>query len=359
VIPKVNLPGDHQVANARALERSAAASVLYEGVDPDAEEAIESVSGHDLAQAVRSLLGDPERLERMAAAAKTFWDPATLDRICSLLDHLTGNGPAPQLTAPERPPRDRILGLSSNALDHLLRRVVAGSERPLEADEQRLARHKIDGFLASQDFVDRARGCRMVGLAGYEQRLELLVRFATGTRPNRKRYREAPIVRRDAWVGLAALARASGRRVAALAKGLGDAYFEARSAAADAVTHLARRAGTPELFSPLIEPLVRLLGDRCFEPRAQAAHALGEVAVDGERVLEALRLLYFDPVWKVRAAVLDALARLVERGVVEPTVADEEMRRILNTSNGYVTEYPLKAAYNRLRRVVTERREGR
>jgi len=351
VIPKANLPGDHQVANARVLERHGAARVLYEGVDLSAEGAVESVSGEALAEMASGLLGAGEELTRMAEAARQVYDPETLVRIRRLIEHLAGKGPVPELPSPERRPVDRVLGLSSNALDQLLRRLAAGSEKPLGAGEQRLVNYKIDGFLAAADYVERARGCRMVGLAGYAERLPVLIRFAAARRADGK-LGETPIVRRDALVGLGGLGCVSETVVETLQAGLSDPYFEARAAAAEAAAALGRSTGEPGPLAALCEPMTTRLADRSFEPRAAAARALGEIGGDGEVVVAALRRLYFDRVWKVRSAVFDAISRLVERGVLPPNRAEEEMGRVLITSTGYITEYPLKEAYNHLRHVV-------
>ncbi|NOZ86360.1 MAG: hypothetical protein GXP49_08835, partial [Deltaproteobacteria bacterium] len=58
--------------------------------------------------------------------------------------------------------------------------------------------------------------------------------------------------------------------------------------------------------------------------------------------------LYFDPVWKIRQAVFDAFSRLVQRGILEPGVARQEMNKVLITSYGFMADYPLKQSYNNL-----------
>jgi len=171
------------------------------------------------------------------------------------------------------------------------------------------------------------------------------------------KYVEVPIVRRDALVGLGGLGEASDEAITALAAGLQDPYFEARAAAASAAAALARAGAEPAALEPLRPELSARLADRAFEPRAAAARALGEIGAEGDTVVAALQRLYFDKVWKVRLAVFDALARLVDRDVLSAERAREEMGRVLITSTGYVTEYPLKNAYNRLHHAV-EQKDG-
>jgi UDP-N-acetylglucosamine--N-acetylmuramyl-(pentapeptide) pyrophosphoryl-undecaprenol N-acetylglucosamine transferase len=347
IIPKANLPGDHQVANARNLERSGAAQVVYEGVDVAAEEAVESVDGEELAASITKLFSAPEKLIEMGKKSRSMFDPGILDRISQQIEALAAGVSPPLIIAPPLPPADRILGLNSNMLDHLLKSLAAGHADELTEDEARLVRYKIDGFIADSNYIMRARGCRMVGLARYRRRLPVLLYL---TEPNGREvgYRQSPIVRRDAIVGLGDLGIVDADVIATLARGLKDPYFEARSETARAIAKLGRKTKEQEALFPLTDPLIELIGDRYFEPRAASIRALAETAKTGKRMMEAYRKLYFDPIWKIRAAIFDGMARLVERGVLEADDAEQEMNKVLITSNGYTTHYPLKISYNRL-----------
>ena len=65
IIPKSNLPGDHQVMNARAMERAGGAEILYEQIAPVDGALSEWVDGKVLAEKLLSLLQDESRLRRM------------------------------------------------------------------------------------------------------------------------------------------------------------------------------------------------------------------------------------------------------------------------------------------------------
>ena len=62
IVPKANLPGDHQVMNARAMERVGGAVVLYEETTLDGDAIVEQVDGRQLAAAILELAGDDARL---------------------------------------------------------------------------------------------------------------------------------------------------------------------------------------------------------------------------------------------------------------------------------------------------------
>ncbi|MEM1009575.1 MAG: UDP-N-acetylglucosamine--N-acetylmuramyl-(pentapeptide) pyrophosphoryl-undecaprenol N-acetylglucosamine transferase, partial [Myxococcota bacterium] len=65
LIPKANLPGDHQVRNARALQDKQAAALVYEHAQQTQEGLIEVVEGEVLAERVLALLDAPEQRASM------------------------------------------------------------------------------------------------------------------------------------------------------------------------------------------------------------------------------------------------------------------------------------------------------
>lgn len=343
-IPKANLPGDHQAFNANVLRRAGAAELVFERVDLQGDEAVESVDAHQLAEIVLRLLNDPKRRAVMVKAGKALHRPETLELIGQLIAALTGLGDGPKLLEPPKLAQDRVLGLDSGRLEALLGRVARGAET-LDEDERRTALYKIDGYLASAGYVLPARGCRMVGRGRFTERTDVLISFATGRQGGR--YRMLPITRRDAFRGLAWLGVRSGAVVDALAAGIDDPYFEARAEAVVAITALARDA-EPGTFDALMVPLVRCTSDKSFEVRQGALRALGEISTSFDQVEAAFGGLRFDSNWQVRTAMIEALTRLTERGVIDAEKASQEGHEILRTSDGYRIVFRLKQAFNEL-----------
>jgi UDP-N-acetylglucosamine--N-acetylmuramyl-(pentapeptide) pyrophosphoryl-undecaprenol N-acetylglucosamine transferase len=76
LVPLPGSPGDHQVRNARTLEREGAAVVvLDEDCDPPLLDAV-----------VSELLAEPDRLERMGAAARALGKPDAAARLADLVE---------------------------------------------------------------------------------------------------------------------------------------------------------------------------------------------------------------------------------------------------------------------------------
>ena len=345
VVPKANLPGDHQAFNANVLRRLGAAELVFERVDLQGDEAVETVDSAELADVVSQLMNDPARRAAMVEAGRTMYQPRTLALIGELVDSLGGRQPAPeQLPAPELPD-DRILGLDSIRLEGLLVRAKRGDET-LTDEERRTALYKIDGYLAAAGYVLPARGCRMVGCGGYAERIDVLISFATAR--DGADYTQLPIVRRDAFKGLGALGVADAAVLEALTAGYLDPYFEARAEAVAATLAIAHPVDDPAAFESLLGPLVDRTTDKSFEVRVGAIRALGELTGDFDRVKEPFRRHRFDPNWKVRTALLKALTRLARRGIIDDATAGAEGGEVLRTSDGYRIMFELKQAFGEL-----------
>ncbi|HOX25585.1 MAG TPA: glycosyltransferase [Candidatus Krumholzibacteria bacterium] len=349
VIPKANLPGDHQVRNARLLERAGACRVLYERIDPrDAGRHEPAVSGERLAALVTDLLDDGARRERMAAAAANLitTDARRLLGDCAV--YLLGDGPRPAAATPPPFPDDRVMGLDASGMERLLQQVASEFAPPLDAAERELLLSKIDALLASRSWLDRARGCRVAGFAGYGDAAPALRRLAAS---------DLPLVRRDALKGLRGLgpaALSADARLETLLGGLNDPYYEARVEAALTAAAGAGKLGA-EARRQLTERLAQLCRDSSFEVRMAAVRALGRLADAPEPVMTALERVQFDPVWKVRGALFQAYAELADRQVISPTAAHAALDAVLITANGYLTDYEIRHRRNEALRRIRRR----
>ena len=72
IIPKANLPGNHQVMNARAMKRAGAAEVIFEDTVMEQGMLLEEVEGQKLANRIISLLDSPHRLQEMGRCSRAF-----------------------------------------------------------------------------------------------------------------------------------------------------------------------------------------------------------------------------------------------------------------------------------------------
>lgn len=354
IIPISGIYSDHQTGNARFIERAGAAEVLYEEVDPINNITVPFVEGSGLAQTILKLKSDPGKLKSMGEKASGLF-PDNADEIAAqYLIYLHSGENKPETPKTVDFDSDRILGLTTTQLENLLKNIVTGKEAELNEEEKRLLINKINGLVATGNVICRARGFRIAGLAGYFDIYPVMIRSIMDKN-------EKPFVKRDAFAGMCKLIKnhdiPSDELTEAICTGLSDAYFETRSEAAKcACTFADKNEMTKDRRKMILEKLYRNVKDPNFEVARDAITAIGVTANDGEKAVENLSTCYFNKVWKTRAAIFIALENLVERGVLDPDKALEEMDKILITSNGYLTHYELKEQFNMTRQNIEKRR---
>jgi len=280
----------------------------------------------------------------MIAAGEGHYNPATTLLCQQVVDSMLDMVPFPSLPTPPEQEPERILGLNSNQLLHVLRR--AQGESSLSPEEKRLALYKIDGYLASSGYVLPARGCRMIGYGKFEERLGILTAFAQQKKNGS--YLKLPITRRDAFHGIALLGVTSAEVWDALEHGIEDPYFEARAMALYALTQLSKEIEDSQHVSRFLAKLKQLSQHKDFDTRIHSIRAICEIANDFDTISKTFFDRRFDSHWKVRESLLKGLCRLVERQVIGENKAALEGDEVLRTSDGYRMTFPIKEAFQDL-----------
>lgn len=370
VVPKVNLPGEHQVMNARALESAGGAVVLYEETRIEDGEAVESLDGAALAAQVLALVDDPARLRRMREATGAFGRRDALETIRRVIagDGAAGDGPA----AAERvslAPGGRLLSNQALlfALEHRRASALpAGAPRPAQpaAADRPYYVARSASLLASPAWETRNLGVKLIGLLEAREKLPDVVAILQDRRPAPwfKRllgadFEQVGFIRRNALAAIARIGTVTPDVEAVLLAALADPYYEARAEAARAITALDRDL-SEQGRARLIAGLVRLLGDRWIEVAAAAAEALGHVGGedDARPALLALRDSKF---WLVRAAGLRGLLALVERGRGGDLESLERgVRAFALTATDFRPEFSIRTVYARLVRAIGTKRSA-
>ena len=363
ILPKAGLPGDHQVKNARVLAARGAARVVYERVDPTAPGDEEEISGPVLAEAILSLLDDPEERSRLGAAASESYVAGALDQIGETLAALARGEAIPPTPAPARSDRPDLEALTGPGLVSLLTRYERqGKGLDFTDDELAYLKYRTDRYLASRSWQVRNHGVKLVGLLSYQERRALLVALLEERKPVSALERlqggdfvQVGFIRRNIFDALARLDAVDALLVRALELGFADGYFEARSAAARCAFHFADRLG--EHTSTVEALAIAGVKDPSFEVQIEACRALGRLAQTS--VVPLLGPLYFDKNWKVRQAVVQALTSQYKRGRLSAEEARASLEAMLMTSNGFVPHFPLKAAMRTLAELSAAGREAR
>lgn len=361
IIPKANLPGDHQVKNARALAHAGAGRVIYERVDEVREGGLEEhVSGQMLAQTALELLDDAASLSAMRKAAASFYRGDSLRRIGNALARLLN----PAHTLEDEP----VLAPVSEGVDfedlgpvalltHLERR-ERRKEGPVPEKDLEYLQYRTDDYLASPSWQVRNRAVKLVGLLKYEERLPHLLFMLKDRRPAHWTLRllgadfeQVGFIRRNIFEAIRRIGKVDGEVTNAILQGLEDPYFEVRTQAAATAAHFAGKLGATQ--NQVVVLLRRHLEEENFEVVCAAAQALGKLAHDPTLIQDYRRFL-FHKNWKIRQAVVQSLGMLLERGVVSPQQVGEYLEEVLITSNGFQPLFPLKQELQRLGKLMQQ-----
>ncbi len=393
VIPKANLPGDHQVMNARAIARGGGARVIYEETLAAGGEIVEQVDGRLLARTIVELLDDDEQRLELGRRGRAFLRGDALgiitagirdqgsgigdqgsgigDQGSGIRDQGSGigqhagreeQGSGIGAPAPATPPvsdRALVVGLEK-ALTHWSDRYCPDHVIP-SPDDRAYFVSRAASLLASASWEQRNLGVKLLGLLQARERLPLLVALLADRRPapllHRLAggdFRQVGFIRRNVLIAFARIGVVTPDVEAALIASVRDPYFEARAEAARAAQALA-----PKLIDPraVVQALRVLLHDRWIEVAEAAAEAIGHVGGRDDG-LPALLEMSDERFWKVRAGALRGLLALVERGEGgDPEAMLAVLDRFVLSSTDFKPEFQIKRLYARLREAVV-RREG-
>jgi UDP-N-acetylglucosamine--N-acetylmuramyl-(pentapeptide) pyrophosphoryl-undecaprenol N-acetylglucosamine transferase len=364
LIPKVNLPGDHQVMNARAMKREGAAEVLFEDTVVENGEVLEKLEGEVLAAGILRLLNDPEHLNEMAARSRQFMRRHAIERILSELyqDQSYNNGIGHQ-SIPFKP-------LASNQyLLQLLSSAYSRSPKDFDSlsvvgDEDDLTyyQHRAAGLLSHESWQDRNLGVKLVGLTHYHDKIPMLLHMLVDRTPAPwimrcfgGDFRQVGFIRRNIVHSLQVLNQFDPEVERGLMVAMDDPYFEVRSQGCRAVGHFGRFLAGRE---PWLQALVKRMNDPSFEVVVEAAKSLGEIGVD-RRALDVLLRMKENHYWQIRDAALKGLNRLLERRVVAPSPAlISELSSFVLTATDFHPHFSIKETYKDIYKCCHERSTG-
>lgn len=362
LIPKSNLPGDHQVMNARAMKQAGAAEILFEETVFEGGETIEKVAGTVLAERILKLLNDPGKLATMAGHSRQFLRRRANERILSELygDRSYNNGVLNNIT--KHPPllsNQKLLRVLQNAYDR-----SPGPYDPAsviaDPDDLTYYRHRAEGLLADRNWPARNLGVKLVGLTHYHAKTPTLLKMLADRTPVSAiqrafggDYEQVGFIRRNIVQALQVLDRLDDRVEAALLDAVQDPYYEVRVLACRTAAHFGPVLAGKEAWHMAVRERLR---DPSFEVIVAAARALGEIGIDG-RALEALLGLKEHDQWQVRNGALHGIMRLLQRCVVMPSQELlEEVDRFILTAPDFQPDFSIEKTYQCIIACADERK---
>jgi UDP-N-acetylglucosamine--N-acetylmuramyl-(pentapeptide) pyrophosphoryl-undecaprenol N-acetylglucosamine transferase len=366
LVPKSNLPGDHQTKNAYFLERQGQARILFERrpVSPE-EGGPESVDADELVDLVFSILYQPTTYETMKHCARKTSIPSGKALFYDLLRDLRdpGLGHLPEKwTSRSEGVRDQT-GLEWFGTEELLSYLENKwkyKEGVLEGEKSYLE-YRTDQLLCSPQWQDRNTGVKLAGLIGYKERLPALLHSITDRTPvawHRRLlggdFHEVGFIRRNAIQAVWRIQAYDPGVRQALLKALSDPYYEVRSWAARGVERLSSSIGEDTELEGLLR---NNLKDRWFEVVVHSLRALGRITKD-PTILSDLVPLLAHKNWKVQQATVRCLMRLLQADVVRlPREAEEWMHKIPMKGLDFFPRFPLKQTWEDFQHLLSDKME--
>ena len=359
IIPKANLPGDHQVMNARAMKRAEAAEVIFEDTVIEDGIILEKVEGAELAKKIKELIGDEERLRKLSENSRKFLRRNALERI---VDEIYGEGSWDNGVGKEEQPFEPLLTNSQllSLLSSARARTQSNSYHPLDVikdvDDLQYYRHRAAALLTHPDWWWRNIGVKLVGLLKYQDKIPTLLYMLQDRTPvNRiKRmlggdFQEVGFIRRNVLTALRVIDIWDEEIEKGVLAAFDDPYYEVVANAARTGEHFASRLRWPLKWQ---EILIEKLSDKHLEVVTACAMALGAIGMNEKAMLSLVRLSSRLE-WQVRDASLRALRTLLKRGVIEP---NEDLYSALSsfilTSTDFRPFFSIKESYRMVTREI-------
>ncbi len=364
LIPKANLPGDHQVMNARAMKHAGAAEILYEDTIVEDGVVLEKLEGRFLADRIMRLLQDTDRLDEMARCSGTFLRRQAVERILSEMyeDKAYNNGSGYQ-ALPFKPllTNGQLLAFLSQSQARNPSHYNPGNLLD-DPDDLIYYRHRAAGLLSHNAWQDRNLGVKLIGLTLYSEKIPTLLHMLADRTPVSRfkeflggDFEQVGFIRRNVLQALRILNRFDGEVEKHLFMALEDPYFEVRSQACVTASHFGFFLSGQEWWFHALE---QRLQDPCFEVVIEAALAIGELGTDSS-ALEILLRMRESRYWQVRNAALKGIQRLLQRKIIVPSrELLTETGTFVLTSTDFRPHFAIKETYKNLQKYCLEQLLG-
>ena len=357
LVPKMGLPADHQVANARFIAGTGAARMVLERPLPVPGGFEEEVDGVALGDLLLELINDEAALEAMKERSRPLSMAGALDDIVGLARDLAA-GKEPPATSPIAAPGDDELAHLEQATDAGL--LAVARRGGLNPESRRYLAYRYGAALASPAWERRNVGIKLAGALQDPDAVPLLLHILDDRRRAGwlsrllgESHHQNGFIRRNTATALGQIGVASGEVIAVLRRLLGDGYWEVRVEALRALARLSPRSQDPAL----VRQALAFLGSRSFE-EVQAAIEYWDLRgiTDDWREL-ILPLLNHNNI-RVREAAVRALVSQVRAGGLPGGELAPVLRDVLVTSTYFSPEFPIKSGLRDLAAAIEDTAGG-
>lgn len=341
LIPKMGLPADHQVANARGVAETGAVEVILERPVPVDGGFEEEVDRPLLLEKIRTLLGDPVLLKTMSDNCRKMSQAGALDRFVKVAgsmakgekieyDDLIGEDSGDELGQLEEKSDEALVGIASRG--------------GLSPEVIRYLKYRCGAALASAAWARQNRGIKLAGALRDRSLIPLLLHMENDPRPARPLARllgqkgiQNGFIRRNLATALGQIGDTSAEVMQVLERKIDDGYWEVRVEAIEALAKLDSPNQSPELAARILG----FLKSRNFE-EVKAALFYWNKRSETSDCRELIFPLLNHYNVRVRERTLIILAEQVRARRIPVAPLREELKEIMVTTTWFAPGFPLK-----------------
>ncbi len=341
LIPKMGLPADHQVANARSVQKRGAMEVILERPLPVKGGFEEEVDRPLLLEKIRALLGDPARLLKMSDNCRGISQEGALDQFVKVAGSMARGEQIEYEDLEISPPADELDGLEEMTDEALIKIASRGGHN---SEVVRYLQYRCGAALASAAWSKQNRGIKLAGVLGDRSLLPLLLHMENDPRSAPPLARllgqkgiQNGFIRRNLATALGQIGENSAEVMQALVHKLDDGYWEVRVEAIKALAKLDSGSHAPDL----VNRLLGFLDSKNFEEVLAALYYWNERAGTSDCRQRIFPLLNHNNI-RVRERTLVVLAEQVRARRIPAAPLKDELKEIMVTTTWFSPGFPLK-----------------
>ena len=353
LIPKMGLPADHQVANARGVQEAGAVEVILERPMPVEGGFEDVVDAELLLEKIRTLVSNPSRREKMVANCQAMSKEGVLDRYVKLARSMAA-GEKPTYEKLETPAAADVLGRLEEKSDEALLKVA--TRGGLDPEVVRYLQYRCGAALASPNWKRQNRGLKLAGLLRDRTMIPLLLHIENDSRPAPtlagllgQKGPQNGFIRRNLATALGQIGNTAPEIVNVLTKKLDDSYWEVRVEAIRALAKLDSRNHPEELVSRLLG----FLDSGNFEEVLAALYYWDQRAETADSQDKIVPLLSHKNI-RVRETTIVVLAKQIRARRLPAAPLKGLLKDIMVTTTWFTPGFPLKDKLKDLSMAIEE-----
>jgi UDP-N-acetylglucosamine--N-acetylmuramyl-(pentapeptide) pyrophosphoryl-undecaprenol N-acetylglucosamine transferase len=340
VIPKRDLPGNHQEHNAIRLAENQACEVVFEHRGSDG---VDFIGRGEFLSVLERLLASPGRLAELGRNARRHFNEGFAEIIVETVEDLLARQEADYVQSIVEPAGMEILK-QVDLLVSFLRK------QPEDSFYRRLYTIKMEEYLESPDWHVVNNGIKLIGALGRADLLPVLAKhFSSGN----------GFMRRNALRALDHIGVFADQIPDMLMRALQDSYFEVRAAAFSVAGRFAGQlSGNDALVARMKQAMARRF--QHFDVRLEGLHVL-PLFLPLDEYLRIAGRYRFAPNARLRQAILEGLRKALESGKIrgkEITLARRFVREMLITTSDFNPQFSIRDSYVQLFRGLTEKHDS-